>query len=76
MVPLIKKYSNLIVCRTFSKAYGLAGCRVGFLLRNKNLAKRLYNLRPMYEINSIGAMIVNEILKKIRMLLKIKRPIR
>ena len=64
MVPLIKKYSNLIVCRTFSKAYGLAGCRVGFLAANKNLAKRLYNLRPMYEINSIGAMIVNEILKK------------
>ena len=52
------------MCRTFSKAYGLAGCRVGFLAANKNLAKRLYNLRPMYEINSIGAMIVNEILKK------------
>lgn len=63
-VPLIKKYSNLIVCRTFSKAYGLAGCRVGFLAANKNLAKRLYNLRPMYEVNSVGAMIVNEILKK------------
>ena len=63
-IPLIKKYNNLVVCRTFSKAYGLAGCRVGFLVSNKNLAKRLYNLRPMYEINSIGTMIVNEILKK------------
>ena len=62
-IPLIKKYTNLIVCQTFSKAYGLAGCRVGFLVSNNNLAKRLYNLRPMYEINSIGAMIVNEILK-------------
>lgn len=64
MIPLIKKYNNLIVCRTFSKAYGLAGCRVGFLAANKNLAKRLYNLRPMYEINSIGVLIANEILKK------------
>lgn len=63
-IPLIKKYNNLVVCRTFSKVYGLAGCRVGFLATNKNLANRLYNLRPMYEINSIGAMIVNEILKK------------
>ena len=62
-VPLIKKYNNLIVCRTFSKAYGLAGCRVGFIATNKNLAKRLYNLRPMYEVNSLGVMVVNEILK-------------
>ncbi len=64
VIPFINKYVNLVVCRTFSKAYGLAGCRVGFLAANKNLARRLYNLRPMYEINSLGVMIVNEILKK------------
>ncbi|MDA7715349.1 histidinol-phosphate aminotransferase family protein [Pelagibacteraceae bacterium] len=64
MIKYINKFSNLVVCRTFSKAYGLAGCRVGFLAANKNLAGRLYNLRPMYEINSLGVMIASEILKK------------
>lgn len=64
MIPYIRKFTNLVVCRTFSKAFGLAGCRVGFIATNKKLANRLYNLRPMYEINSLGVMIVNEILKK------------
>ena len=59
----LKSNKNLIICRTFSKAYGLAGCRVGFLIANHLVAQKLYNLRPMYEINSLGVMIVNEILK-------------
>jgi histidinol-phosphate aminotransferase len=29
-IPLLKKYPNLVVLRTFSKAYGLAGLRVGY----------------------------------------------
>ena len=41
-INLIRRFSNLIVLRTFSKAYGLAGCRVGFIIANKTLAKRLY----------------------------------
>ena len=39
MVPLIKELPNLIVCRTFSKAYGLAGLRMGYALSDaKNIA--------------------------------------
>jgi histidinol-phosphate aminotransferase len=59
----LRKFENLIICRTFSKAYGLAGCRVGFLISNPKISKKLYNLRPMYEVNSLGVMIANEILK-------------
>ena len=69
-ISLIKKFPNLIVSRTFSKAYGLAGCRVGFLVSNPILALKLYNLRPMYEVNSIGVMIANEIIKKQNMVQK------
>ena len=64
VIRLIKRFPNLIVSRTFSKAYGLAGCRVGFLVSNPTLALKLYNLRPMYEVNSIGVMVANEIIKK------------
>jgi len=51
---MIKKYNNLIVSRTFSKMYGLAGLRIGYIISNSKIAKLLFNLKPMYEINSIG----------------------
>ena len=53
-IDWLKEFGNLIITRTFSKAYGLAGCRVGFIIANKTLAQRLYKYRSMYEINSIG----------------------
>ena len=62
-VPLIKKYKNLIVSRTFSKAYGVAGVRVGYLIASPRIANILYKLKPMYEINSIGALISEELIK-------------
>ena len=54
VLPLLKKYNNLIISRTFSKAYGLAGLRVGYVISNSKIAKLLFNLKPMYEVNSIG----------------------
>ena len=54
VLPLLKKYKNLIVSRTFSKAYGLAGLRVGYMAANFKIAKSLFNLKPMYEVNSVG----------------------
>ena len=63
-IPLIKRFNNLIVVRTFSKSFGLAGLRGGFLATNKFLAKQLFNLKPMYEINSLGILIIKEFIKK------------
>lgn len=41
LIELCQKYENLIVLRTFSKAYGLAGLRLGYLVTNKKLATML-----------------------------------
>jgi histidinol-phosphate aminotransferase len=41
MVQLVDKYANLIVLRTFSKAFGLAGLRLGYAVTNVTLAKVL-----------------------------------
>jgi histidinol-phosphate aminotransferase len=41
MVPLMDKYENLIILKTFSKAFGLAGLRLGYAVTNANLAKTL-----------------------------------
>ena len=39
VVPLIKKYRNLVVLRTFSKAFSLAGLRLGYAVADPALAK-------------------------------------
>ena len=63
-IPLIQKFNNLIVVRTFSKSFGLAGLRGGYLATNKFLAKQLFSLKPMYEINSIAVLIIKEFIKR------------
>ena len=54
-MPLIKKYANLVVMRSFSKAYGLAGARIGYLLSNKNNIKVFSSTKGGYETNMLSA---------------------
>ena len=42
VISLTNKFKNLIVARTFSKAFGMAGCRIGYLVTNKDLATELF----------------------------------
>ena len=58
----INKYPNLIVARTTGKAFGLAGARVGYLIANKNIIRKLHQTKSMYEINHIGAEIFYQLL--------------
>jgi histidinol-phosphate aminotransferase len=44
-------YPNLIVTRTFSKAYGLAGLRVGFAVSHPDIIKELYKVKLPFEPN-------------------------
>ena len=51
---LTRDYGNLIVLRTFSKAYGLAGLRLGFgIAANKDRVTPLRNLKPTWNIGSM-----------------------
>lgn len=43
MISLVKEGKNVIVARTFSKIYGLAGIRVGYLIARPEIANRLRN---------------------------------
>jgi len=54
-VGLIERYPNLIVTRTFSKAFGLASARLGYACGHKNVIQDLHSVRPMYETNSFAA---------------------
>src|SRR5690606_19027077 len=48
----VEQFSNLIVTRTFSKAYGLAGLRVGFALAQPRLTDLLNRVRQPFNVNS------------------------
>lgn len=50
----LARFPNLVVTRTFSKAYGLAGLRVGYALSNPGVADLLNRVRPAFNVNSLA----------------------
>lgn len=56
-ISLIDTYDNLIVCRTFSKSYNLAGARLGFAISNPeviaDMCKMKFSFNP-YNINRLS----------------------
>ncbi len=61
VIDLVKKYDNLIVLRTFSKAFGLAGLRMGLMISNKNLITELAKVKLPYNLNIFSLITLNEI---------------
>ena len=53
-IQFVEKFDNLIVVRTFSKAFGLAGLRVGYCVANPSRINELKLLRPVTDANSLG----------------------
>lgn len=53
VVDLIEQYKNLVVLRTMSKAWGLAGIRLGFLISCKSKIKEILKYDVPYNISSI-----------------------
>jgi histidinol-phosphate aminotransferase len=52
VLPWIRKYPNLVVTRTFSKAAGLAGLRLGCLFAHRDLIAVLHRACSPYPVNS------------------------
>ena len=53
-LTILDKFPNLIITRTFSKAYGLAGLRVGYCISNPEIADLLNRLREPFNVNSLA----------------------
>lgn len=49
----INTYKNLVILRTFSKAYGLAGVRIGFLLANQEIINWLLRIIAPYPLSAV-----------------------
>ncbi len=61
-VPWVTEHPHLIVTRSFGKAWGLAGCRVGLAVAHPDMARILHKVRPMYEIGALSANVLENML--------------
>ena len=53
-VKWVKRYPNLVLTRTFSKAYGLAGLRVGYAMAHPLVADLMNRVRQPFNVNSVA----------------------
>ncbi len=60
---LVKTFPNLMIGRSFSKAWGCAGLRMGYILSNPRNIKMLDQFRLKASINSVGVQAVNFLVK-------------
>ena len=63
VIPLRTRYPNLVVARTASKAYALAGLRVGFAIAAPATIERVALYRPPGSISTISVTVVTEALR-------------
>ncbi|MBU3804415.1 MAG: aminotransferase class I/II-fold pyridoxal phosphate-dependent enzyme, partial [Candidatus Cellulosilyticum pullistercoris] len=57
VIPLINKYNHLIVLRTFSKAYALAGIRVGYAISCEELIDLINTVKVPYNLNMFSQLV-------------------
>ncbi len=50
-IQYLSKYDNLIVVRTFSKAFCLAGIRIGYIVANEQIVNEMYKTKLPYNVN-------------------------
>ena len=53
-IAMARKYPNLIVSRSFSKAYGLAGLRLGYAVSQEELTDLMNRIRQPFNVNSLA----------------------
>lgn len=65
LLPFAPKYDNVIILRTLSKAFGLAGARVGYLVANERFAQVFRSsIQSPYPLNSLSLTIAGIVLSQ------------
>jgi histidinol-phosphate aminotransferase len=57
-IPELERYKNVVVGRTFSKAFGLAGLRIGCLVGDPETTYRIRQAVPVYSVNLAAAVAI------------------
>ena len=64
-VSIVDKCNNLIVIRSFSKAFGLAGARIGYVVSNEHEISRFENYRTMFNVSTTAQDMAIESLSRV-----------
>ncbi|MBW8522701.1 histidinol-phosphate transaminase [Chryseobacterium chendengshani] len=64
-VELIEKFPNLIVSQTFSKAWGMAGARIGIAYSSQEISQLIYTVKAPYNVNSLSLNLVSKSLENV-----------
>jgi len=62
-LSVIDSYDKVIILRTFSKAFGLAGLRVGYVIANRQIINELFKVKLPYNLNSFSQIVANYVIK-------------
>jgi histidinol-phosphate aminotransferase len=63
-LPLLGEFGNLVVLQTFSKAWGLAGIRLGMCFSSPEIIRVLDKIKPPYNINTMTQQVAMDYLSK------------
>lgn len=64
-IGLLENYKNVIVLRTLSKAFGLAGIRVGYVVAAKKIIESIFAVKSPYNVNSLTQTVALKVLEHI-----------
>ena len=62
-ISLIKEFENILVLRTFSKAYGLAGLRIGYAIGSEKALYPIEISKPPYNVNTFTQMVAKMVIE-------------
>ena len=65
-IPLIRRHDNVIVLRTFSKSFSLAGLRIGLAFASKTLVAGMMKVKDSYNLNRLSAVAATAALNDLR----------
>lgn len=63
LARLIEQHENLLVLRTFSKAYSCAGVRLGYILAQPSVIRELIKVRQPYSVDAVSQLIGRAVVK-------------
>ncbi|MHA1238285.1 MAG: histidinol-phosphate transaminase [Candidatus Odinarchaeia archaeon] len=68
LLKAVREYNNLIIVRTFSKAFGLASLRIGYAVTNEELSNLMLQVAFPYPVNIIGQHLVPKLFQHIEVI--------
>lgn len=67
-MPLVKEYDNLLILRTFSKLFSMAGLRIGYVSGDARLIEYIEKAESTFNVNTVAILFACEALKEKRLI--------